>query len=123
MRAAPLIFLFAFMFGSCSDKEKIPAGLIPQKKMQAILWDMMRADQFLTDFVLNRDTSLNKSAERLKYYSRIFSLHKINRDEFQQSFHYYQKNPALFKMLMDSISTPPLSNVPGSPTLEKIQVP
>ena len=123
MRANLLILLIASLVGSCSNKEKIPPDLIPQKKMQLILWDMMRADQFLTDFVLNRDTSLDKTGERLKYYNRIFSLHKISRENFQQSFHYYKQQPALFKMLMDSLSTPPLSNVPESPTLEKVQVP
>jgi len=123
MRSILLIMLLALAVAGCSSKDNIPPGLIPQKKMQAVLWDMMRADQFLSDFVLNRDSSLNSAGERMKYYNRIFSLHQIDRENFQQSFTYYQQHPALFKMLMDSISTPPLSNVPETPTLQKVQVP
>jgi len=112
MRKSLLIVLAGILMASCSSKEKIPRDLIAQDKMRAILWDMMRADQFLTDYVLNRDTSLDKSAERLRYYSRIFSIHKISREKFQHSFSYYQAHPPLFKMIMDSISTPVLNEAP-----------
>lgn len=120
MRPALLIMLVGLFISSCSGKEKIPRNLIPQKKMQAVLWDLMRADQFLSDYVLNRDTSLNKSAERLKYYNNIFSIHKISRENFQHSFAYYQAHPALFKMIMDSISTPPANEAAMQPITPKL---
>lgn len=120
MRKALLIILLGLFVTGCSSKEKIPRDLIPQKKMKAVLWDLMRADQFLSDYVLNRDTSLDKSAERLKYYNRIFSIHKISRENFQHSFAYYQAHTPLFKIIMDSISVPALNEAPTQPITPKV---
>lgn len=72
------------------------------------MWDMMRADQFLADFVLNNDSMLNKRDVSIKYYQQIFSVHKISEQDFQKSLYYYRTNPSLFKKIMDS-----LSQVPG----------
>ncbi len=61
--------------------------------MQAVLWDLMRADQFLADYVFNKDSSLDKTTESLKYYQKIFAIHKVSKEEFQESFSFYQAHP------------------------------
>ena len=115
MRSILLLLVLLFAFG-CRDKKSVPQGVLPQEKVQAILWDMMRADQFLSDYVLNRDTSLTTTTESLKYYQQIFALHKVSREEFQQSFSFYKSKPALLKEIMDSISTPPVNDIPSRRT-------
>jgi len=80
--------------------------------MEAVLWDMMRADQFLADYVLNRDTSKNNKTETLKLYQQVFAIHKIDKETFQQSFTYYQAHPDLLKSIMDSIGTQPVETLP-----------
>ena len=107
MRIGLLIVLLLIFTAGCKNKNRIPNSVMPQKKMQVILWDMMRADQFLTDYVLNKDSSLNKKTESLKYYQQIFAIHKTNKEEFQHSFSFYKSRPILLKAIMDSISTPP----------------
>lgn len=67
------------------------------------MWDIMRADQFLADFVFSKDTSVDKKKESLAIHGQIFSLHKISAEEFQRSFNYYKDHPALMKSIMDSI--------------------
>jgi|CXWL01.1.fsa_nt_gi hypothetical protein len=109
-----LLFILIFTPG-CKNKNRIPNDVLPQKKMQVILWDMMRADQYLNDYVLNKDTSLNRASESLKYYQQIFAIHKINREEFQRSFSFYSSHPDLLKTIMDSISAPPPATVPIRP--------
>lgn len=104
MRNLLWIFLLLFITPGCKNKDSIPGTVLPPKKMQAVLWDMMRADQFLNDYVINKDTSLKKIPESLKYYQQIFAIHKINKEQFQQSFSFYQTHPVLLKALMDSIS-------------------
>lgn len=106
MRTFLLILIILFFTMGCKSKNEIPDTVLSQKKMQIILWDMMRADQFLTDYVINKDPSLNKTTESLKYYQQIFAIHKISRDEFQHSFSFYKSHPALLKLILDSISTP-----------------
>ncbi len=106
MRKGLLIICCSIIITGCKNKNRIPAGIIPQKKMQAVLWDMMRADQFLGDFVLNKDSSLDKRAESIKLYGQVFAIHHISKEQFGESFSFYKSHPALFKMMMDSLSQP-----------------
>ena len=100
------LFLLVFLVG-CTSKDKIPSGILPQDKMQAVLWDMMRADQFLNNYVLIRDSALDKRIESIKYYQRVFAIHKVDKNEFEKSYHYYQDHPGLLKNIMDSLSRRP----------------
>ena len=101
-----LVIVSLGVLSACSKKNRLPGDILPPQKMQAILWDLMRADQFMGTFVLNKDTSKNITIESLKYYAHIFSIHDVEREEFQKSFSYYRTRPELFKTIMDSISTP-----------------
>ena len=107
MRRLLLLMFFSGLLIACGRKNKLPAGVLPAEKMEDVMWDVMRTDQFLTDFVFIKDSSLNKDAVSMGYYQRIFREHAITREEFQTSFKYYQKHPALLKTVMDSIATRP----------------
>src|SRR5258705_12322204 len=104
MRTGLLIICCSLIITGCKNKNRVPADIIPQKKMQAILWDMMRPDKFLSDFVLNKDPSLDKRTESIKLYSRVFAIHHISRDQYERSFSFYKTHPAIFKVLMYSLS-------------------
>lgn len=104
MRSGLLIFYFFFLVTGCKNKEKIPDDILPPSKMQAVLWDMMRADQFFADYRVNKDTALNAEAESIKLYRQIFSIHNISKEQFQESFSFYQSHPAFLKGIMDSMS-------------------
>jgi hypothetical protein len=106
MRTGLIIFCFFLFITGCKNKNKVPAGVIKQKKMQAVLWDMMRADQFLGDFVLKKDSTLNKKMESIKLYGKVFAIHQISKEQFMKSFSFYKSHPALFKVIMDSLSQP-----------------
>lgn len=107
MKAGLLIFCFPLIIISCKKKDKIPADILKPTKMQALLWDMMRADKFLTDFVLNKDTGLDKKSESIKLYQQVLTLHNIDKEKFKISFAYYQAHPLFLKIIMDSISNRP----------------
>lgn len=92
---------------SCGRRNEKPAGLIPEEKMTRMVWDMMRADQFLTDFVFSRDTSVDKLAESLRLYNRIFEIHKVSKQEFLTSFNYYRAEGGPLKAILDSVSNRP----------------
>lgn len=99
---------------SCSDKDKVPADILPQQKMQAVLWDMATAGEFLDAFVF-RDTSVDRNATALAWYDSIYILHRITKTEFQKSYTWYKDHPAVMKVLLDSLAKkpePPL-HVPG----------
>jgi hypothetical protein len=101
-KLVPLFFILLFII-SCSDKKKIPKGVLPQAKMQAVLWDMISAGEFLTAYVLNKD-SVDKMAESSKLYGQTLQFHHITREDFDKSYLFYQQHPALMKVILDSLS-------------------
>ena len=97
--------LFVSAMG-CKGKEKIPNSVLSKEKMQVVLADMMKADQFLSDYVLNRDTTKKKEKESLKMYDQVFAIHNITAEKFYKSFKYYQQHPAFLQPMLDSLSKP-----------------
>ncbi len=104
MKLLRLILILVLIPAACGKSSSPPAGILPQKDMQDIIRDLMRADVFVSDFVIRKDSSLKESTEALKYYNIIFSLHGINRESFVKSFTYYKDHPVLFSTIMDSIN-------------------
>ena len=108
MRGWLFIPVVLFLLAACKGKKKIPEGILQPPQMQAVLWDVMRADQFLNNYVFNKDTTLNKVSESLKFYEQIFAIHEINQEQFQESFTFYKEHPDLMMVIMDSMSRSPV---------------
>ena len=68
------------------------------------MWDMMRADQFMGDYIFSKDSLVNKSDTSSKWYGEILALHKISQEQFKKSYKYYSAHPKLMRDLMDSVS-------------------
>jgi hypothetical protein len=84
-------------------------GRLPPEKMEAVLWDLMRADKFLSDYVLNKDSTKKIDTESVNLYKQVFAIHNITGEQFQKSFAYYKAHPDLLKGIMDSLSRPPMA--------------
>lgn len=112
MKAGLLILFFSVVIVSCKRKNKIPGDVLPPQKMEAVLWDIMRADKFLSDYVFYTDTSKEKKAESIKLYQQVFTIHDITKEKFQHSFSWYKSHPAFLKSIMDSLN----SNAASAPT-------
>jgi len=118
MKKCFIYCLLVFLACACSDKNKLPKGVLHKQQMREILWDMIRAGEFLNSFVINKDSSVNKIAESEKWYNKIYQLHKTTKTEFEKSYDYYNDHPDLMKELLDSlakrqISTQPLKRDPA----------
>jgi hypothetical protein len=102
MKAFSCILLLVILFFSCSEKEKKP-HVLSENKMRAVMWDMIRADQYVSDLLL-KDSTRNKKDESAKLYEEIFHIHKITRVEFKKSLNYYTSQPDLFRPIIDSLA-------------------
>jgi hypothetical protein len=109
MRSGAVIIFFVFIIAACKDENRIPRSVLSQEKMQLVLWDMMRADQFLAEFVFKNDSTLNKRIESTKMYQDVLAIHGISQEKFSESFRFYQSHPALLKILMDSLNKKPIA--------------
>ena len=90
------------LVGSCTNKDKMPDGILKPEKMQAVLWDVIKADVFTTDYI-KKDTAKNAAAENLKLQQQIFAIHKISKTDFDNSYDYYKSNTEVFKKIVDSM--------------------
>ena len=93
-----LLFLF-----SCTKKNAVPKNILPPDKMEKLLLDLMEADELIARKSI--DSTINDSFSRGVVYSAIFTQHKTNKEEFIKSFSYYERNPQLLKIVLDSIQS------------------
>ena len=101
MKFAPFIILVILLFG-CIKDNKIPKDVIPQNQMRKIMWDLMRADAYVVDFVM-KDSTCDKKAESATLYEKIFDIHSTTGETFKKSLAFYQSRPDLFKAISDSL--------------------
>lgn len=94
--------VFSFLFMACSNENEIPKNVIQPKKMIPIMWDLTKAETFWENRKY-RDSTLTKDS-LYHLYNRVFSLHKISKDQFYKSFTWYQKHPASNRALLDSMN-------------------
>ena len=62
--------------------------------MQTILWDLLLADRYASQYI-SKDTTKHIKIENLKLYDQVFQIHKITKAQFIESFDYYLQRPDL----------------------------
>ncbi len=104
MRLLLLLFWISLFAGSCSDKKKIPNGVLPPEKMQAVLTDILIADALNSERIV-KDSTLKWPNENASGFLKVFQLHHTTKNEFNRSYNFYLKRPDLFKVITDSVSS------------------
>ena len=92
------------MVTGCSDKDRIPSGVLPRQKMEDVLWDMIQADQY-SSFLTKDSAHINLKEERLRLYEQVFLLHGVTREQFRKSYDYYMSRPDLTQTMFDSLQS------------------
>ncbi len=97
------IFLFGFiLLSSCGNNDELPSGILKPEKMQAVLWDVIKAEAFTAEFI-KKDSTKNAAEENLKLQQQIFAIHKVTKAEFYKSYDYYKEHTPVFKQMLDSM--------------------
>jgi hypothetical protein len=87
---------------SCSSKKNIPKGILQPAKMQLVLFDVLRADNFVTEYV-KKDSAKKPEEEIAKLQRQIFAVHKISKEDFYKSFDFYKAHPDMMQPMLDSM--------------------
>lgn len=119
MRYFFLFLLCSLSVIACSDNDKLPGGVLPPQKMEEVMWDMIRAGEFLHSFVLYRDSNVNKAGESQKWYNRIYQLHAVSKEDFDKSLTYYREHPVLLKTILDTLAKRQVDSRPAAVTGQK----
>ena len=104
MRLLLLCVVVLLFTGACNPSNKVPKGVLPPEKMETVLWDLLRSGNLVNNFILSKDSSLDKNQEHIKWINRVLTFHQVSEAEFKKSFSYYQQHPELMSVIMDSIS-------------------
>jgi hypothetical protein len=88
----------------CIRDKKIPKGIISQNEMRKIMWDLMRADAYVSDFIM-KDSTCNQKTESAILYEQIFRMHSTTQEDFVKSRNFYISRPDLLKVITDSLRT------------------
>ena len=119
------IYLFIVCLYACGGRS-IPGDVMKKEKMEKVMWDMLQADDFVREYMVNKDSTLDDTAEYLNMYERVFRMHGTNREEFARSFNYYREHPALMKEVLDSMYNkfqrlpPPVYISPSQPAPQSL---
>jgi len=70
--------------------------------MRKIMWDLMRADAYVSDFIM-KDSTRNQKEESVILYEQIFKLHSTTEEAFIKSRDFYLSRPDLLKVITDSL--------------------
>ena len=97
---AALIF-----FAGCSNNDRIPNDIIGKEKMEGILWDMILADRFSSQFLAKDSAKIDVKKETLVLYEQVFQIHKVKKEEFIKSYKYYLSRPDITKVLFDTLAS------------------
>jgi len=100
MRKAVNLFL-TLVFVACASSP-VPKGVLPPDQMQKIVYDLIRTDEFINNFVI-KDTAVDIKKKRSTLYAQVFKVNNTNRKEFYSSYKYYQQHPDIQKGLFDSL--------------------
>ena len=96
------IIILSFIIPACIQKNKVPKTILAQKDMTLVMWDLIKADQYVYNHATN-DSSFDKKQESIKLYEQVFRIHRTSREEFEKSLAFYQTRPDLLKAVIDSL--------------------
>ncbi|MFT3981649.1 MAG: DUF4296 domain-containing protein [Ferruginibacter sp.] len=97
-----LFLIITVLLVSCSHP-KTPRGIIEPEKMQAVLWDYMRADIYANENLRIDSTVKNIDLESARLQQQLFAAHKVTKDEFYNSLNYYLQHRDMLKEVLDTM--------------------
>ena len=99
MRNLIYILVSSLIFFACKNDHK----LLPIPQMKFVMWDIINADEWMKLAAVKDYTILLKK-ENISLYNKIFTLHKISKEDFYNSYNYYETHPNDMKILLDSLA-------------------
>ena len=97
MRLSGILYLFVVVaLTACSMK---PIGIIGDKKMENIIYDMTFCDAVLSSY------NISSPNERQAYYDKIYAKYNTTADKFQQSLEWYARNPKRLEQIYTNVKT------------------
>ncbi|GGH74601.1 hypothetical protein GCM10011379_37340 [Filimonas zeae] len=79
------------------------SDVLKPEEMKLVMWDMLRADEVASLEGIKDTVPNNLLRHAVEKYGQVFAVHGITREQFYNSYRYYQEHPEEHKVLMDSL--------------------
>lgn len=96
------LLFFSGLLAGCSSRNDFPEEIIQPPAMKFIVWDMMLGSELSLNQISSDSTNINQKTTAI--FQEVFSIHNITKEQFYQSFRYYQTHPPQNKILFDSLA-------------------
>ena len=93
------LLLFCLPIFGCRNSH---TAILSITEMKPIIWDMLNADNWYLQTSLI-DTSFRNKKANIVYYNKIFQQYDITKDQFYNSYSFYELHPEKMKILLDSV--------------------
>lgn len=101
IKRIPLCIIVGILaFGACSDKDRVPEGVLEKEKMVNVLSDLYLAEQKINSIGVKRD-SLKQIFEAVR--TKIFAEAGTSDSVFKRSMDYYMEHPQIMESLYTSL--------------------
>ncbi len=95
------VFALCVFLVACAS-ERTEKKHLPIDKMKLVMWDLIKAGEWEFQIVA-RDSMMRKKKEDIRLYAQVFSIHGLTREQFFESYKYYETHPVDYKILVDSL--------------------
>jgi Domain of unknown function (DUF4296) len=103
MRTWVVVLFLLGVSAGCNHPDRVPRGILSKDSMQSIMWDIIRADQYASQFLARDSVKSNIRPQTIRLYQQVFELHGITREEFEKSYQFYLGHPDIARTMLDSL--------------------
>ena len=96
-----IIVCICSLITACSGG--VPSGVMDPPKMSKVLFRVLEHDEFVTSFAL-KDANADTLMLRMSAYKNAIDSSQSTAEEFEKSLKWYQQNPSMFRIVLDSIN-------------------
>ena len=96
-----ILTLLLFEPGCKNGKQK--TEILSIDSMKVVMFDFLIADEW-NSIRMVADSNFVKSKSNLKTYQQVLAIHHTTKAQFDSSLNYYERNPKIFKTLIDSVN-------------------
>lgn len=106
MRGVVVAILFITVYTGCTDRTKVPEGILSKDAMRDLVWDLMQVDVYSRQHsgINMRDSLEAYKTKRTVFYQQVLDLHNTSRTAFNKSLDYYMSRPDLTQVIFDTLA-------------------
>lgn len=99
MKKLPLLLLCLFSLSACNN-EKLPAGVLDERKMVNVLADLSIIDGYMSTLMYSDTLRIQGK----NYYATVYKNHNISKAVFDKSMKYYSTQPVLLDSMYSKVT-------------------